>query len=105
MIRGWQLVVLHLCLVLPVGNVAAQQKPGGITVTQGNCNVSVLNTGSGSQTVQIPSAVCSDEADPARALRIRYVWLDSTSTWLLLAGNIVGNLAKLVGNKPYVLKH
>jgi hypothetical protein len=104
MIRGWQLVVLHLCLVLPVGNVAAQQKPGGITVTQGNCNVSVLNTGSGSQTVQIPSAVCSDEADPARALRIRYVWLDSTSTSLLLAGNIVGNLAKLVGNKPYVLK-
>jgi hypothetical protein len=91
------------CVVFGARGVSAQQ-PGTATVTQGSCNLSVINMGAGAQTVQLQSGICSDDVDPSKALRIRYVWLDAASASLLIAGKVSGNLAKSVGGNPHVLE-
>jgi pimeloyl-ACP methyl ester carboxylesterase len=61
--------------------------------------------GNGNNAARVEVGVCPDEADPQRALRIRYVWLDSTSASLLMAGQLGGNLEKLLGSNPYVVEN
>ena len=48
---------------------------------------------------------CTDQVDPSKAIRIRYVWLDAVSASLLLAGKVEGDLARSVGANPYVTKN
>jgi hypothetical protein len=47
--------------------------------------------------ISLTAGVCSDK------IRIRYFWLNPGSVSLLLSGKVVGDFAKVVGEKPYVL--
>ena len=100
----------HLSFLLSIAFLSywvppAAGQSGNITTNQGTCNLSVINTGSGSQTVEMEAGICSDWVDPSKALRIRYVWLDAISASLLFAGKSEGNLAKALGDRPYILKN
>jgi pimeloyl-ACP methyl ester carboxylesterase len=70
---------------------------------QGGCFASKSLFGNGDNAAQVEEGICPDQADPQRALRIRYVWLDSTSASLLMAGEVVGNLEKSLGARPHVI--
>jgi pimeloyl-ACP methyl ester carboxylesterase len=74
-------------------------------ITTNDCFPSRSIFGNGNNAAKVEVGVCPDEADPQRALRIRYVWLDSTSTSLLMAGQMDGNLEKLLGSNPYVIEN
>src|ERR1043166_1103746 len=76
-----------------------------IKIEQGKCNVSIVNTGSGDQKVQIESGICGDPTDSPKALRLKYVWLDSASISVLLAGKVGGDLARSVGSRPYIMRN
>src|SRR5712671_1731510 len=86
-------------------HAAAAQQPKNITINQGNCNLTIINTGKGDQKVNVETGICTDQVDPSKAIRIRYVWLDAISASLLLAGKVEGDLARSVGANPYVTKN
>src|SRR4030088_2100346 len=86
-------------------HAAAAQQPKNITINQGNCNLTVINTGKGDQKVSVEAGICTDQVDPSKAIRIRYVWLDAISASLLLAGKVEGDLARSVGANPYVTRN
>jgi hypothetical protein len=48
---------------------------------------------------------CGDKADPRRALKISYFWLDPYSASLLAAGRIEGRLRELLGGRPIVMNN
>jgi hypothetical protein len=98
----WRLL-LGFFLLLP-GCFSASAQQGNVAIS-GSCNVSVINTGTGTQKVELEAGICSDKVDPSKALRIRYLWLDSVSASLLFVGKISGNLAKATGQSPYLLKN
>jgi len=86
-------------------HAAAAQQPKNITINQGNCNLTIINTGKGDQKVSVEAGICTDQVDPSKAIRIRYVWLDAISASLLLAGKVEGDLARSVGANPYVTRN
>jgi hypothetical protein len=94
--------ILAVCL-LP--QAARTEQRGNLDLNQGNCNITVINTGSGNQNVSVPGGVCGDFIDPSKALRIRYVWLDAVSVSLLMAGKVESDLAKSIGARRYLIKN
>jgi pimeloyl-ACP methyl ester carboxylesterase len=102
----------HISIVKPAGTSdvpylafkAAFKEAPHLTNREG-CFSSVSIFGNGSNAAQVDQGICPDEVDPQRALRIRYVWLDSTSASLLMAGQISGNLEKSLGSRPYVIEN
>jgi len=86
-------------------HAAAAQQPKNITINQGNCNLTIINTGKGDQKVSVEAGICTDQVDPSKAIRIRYVWLDAISASLLLAGKVEGDLARSVWANPYVTRN
>jgi hypothetical protein len=86
-------------------HAAVAQQPKNITINQGNCNLTIINTGKGDQKVNIETGICADEVDPNKAIRIRYVWLNAVSASLLLAGKVDSDLARALGANPYVTKN
>src|SRR5262249_5586659 len=84
---------------------AAPPQPPNINITPGNCNLTVINTGSRDQKVNIDTASCAYEDDPSKAIRIRYVWLHAASASVLLGGKVDGDLARVLGANPYVTKN
>jgi hypothetical protein len=93
--------ILAVCLS---PQAARTEQRGNLDLNQGNCNITVINTGSGNHNVSVPGGVCADFIDPS-ALRIRYVWLDAVSVSLLMAGKVEGDLAKSIGALPYLIKN
>src|SRR3977135_1738302 len=89
-------------ILVPSLHAAAAQQPKNITINQGNCNLTVINTGKGDQKVSVEAGICTDQVDPSKAIRIRYVCVHAISAWLLLAGKVEGDLARSVGSNPYV---
>ena len=102
----------HISIVKPAGTgdvpylafKAAFKEAPHLTNREG-CFSSKSIFGNGSNAAQVDQGICPDEVDPQRALRIRYVWLDSTSASLLMAGQISGNLEKSLGSRPYVIEN
>jgi pimeloyl-ACP methyl ester carboxylesterase len=102
----------HISIVKPAGTgdvsylafKAAFKEAPHLTNREG-CFSSTSIFGNDNNAAQVDQGICPDEVDPQRALRIRYVWLDSTSTSLLMAGQISGNLEKSLGSRPYVIEN
>src|SRR5712672_4244239 len=69
-------------------HAAAAQQPKNITINQGNCNLTIINTGKGDQKVSVEAGICTDQVDPSKAIRIRYACLDAISASLLLAAHV-----------------
>lgn len=55
--------------------------------------------------VRTEAGICKSKDDASKALRIRYLWLDSTSISLLMGNQIVGELEKAIGSKPYLSRN
>jgi hypothetical protein len=97
--------LLTACVAASPLRAAPPQQAPNINITQGNCNLTVINTGSGDQKVNIETGICADEVDPSKAIRIRYVWLNAVSASVLLGGKVDGDLARVLGANPYVTKN
>jgi hypothetical protein len=97
--------LLAACFVASPLHAAPPQQPGSIAVTQGNCNLTPINTGSGNLTVNVTADICASFVDPNKAIRVRYIRLDTASASLLVAGKIDGDLARALGASPFIIKN
>jgi pimeloyl-ACP methyl ester carboxylesterase len=79
----------------------AFKKTGPITgpVLADNCKPGLTLAKIGNDQLPLTTGLCSDK------IRIRYLWLNAGSVSLLLSGKIVGDFAKAVGERPFVLQN
>ena len=101
----------HITIVKPVNDSATsyiafrnayRQTPSRTTDLHGNCSPANSAIKFSDDAVKIPSLVCAgDQSD----LRLRFIWLNATAASVLLSGQIRGDLAKSIGDKPFLSKN
>jgi pimeloyl-ACP methyl ester carboxylesterase len=99
----------HIDIVKPEGRQADsyvaflnafRAHPAKKTELPTNCRPDGPQITMGSSSITVPALSC---AAAEKSYRIKYVWLDSVSASLLVAGKIKGELSKVLGETPYVL--